>query len=72
MLESNFSSRPSTTSSQTIPGVVIPQPMVTIPQRGIGTSPVSRTAKGPMPTPTAQVEPAVTMTSPQQEVTSSA
>ena len=73
MLESDFSSRPSTTTSQTIPGVVIPQPRVTTPQRGIGTSPVSRTAKGPMPTPsTAQVEPAVTMTSPQQEVTSSA
>ena len=73
MLESDLSSRPSTTTSQTTPGVVIPQPRVTTPQRGIETSPLSRTAEGPMPTPsTAQVEPAVTMTSPQQEVTSPA
>ena len=68
MLESDTSSRPSTTTSQTIPGVVVPLPRVTTPERGIGTSPVSRTAEGPMHTPsTPQVEPAVTMTSPQQK-----
>ena len=73
MLESDSSSRPSTTTSQTIPGVVVPQPRVTTPQRGMGTSPLSRTTEGPMPTPlTAQVEPAATMTSPQQGVISPA
>ena len=71
MLESDSSSRPSTTTSQTIPGVVVPQPRVTTPKRGIGTSPLSKTTKGPMPTPsTAEVEPTATTTSPQQEVTS--
>ena len=70
MLESDSSSRPSTTTSQTIPGVVVPQPRATTPQRGIGTSPLSRTTEGPLPTPlTAQVEPAVTMTSPHQHET---
>ena len=71
VLESNSSSRPSTTTSQTIPGVVIPQSRVTTPQRGIETPTVGGTAKVPMPTPSmAHVEPAVTRTSAQHEVTS--
>ena len=71
MLESDSLSRPSTTTSQTIPGVAIPQPRVTTPQRGIEPPTVGGTAEVPMPTPsTAHVEPAVTRTSPQHEVTS--
>ena len=71
LLESDSSSRPSTTTSHTIPGVVIPQPMVTTPQRGLEIPTVGGVAKVPIPTPSmAHVEPAVTRTSPQHEVTS--
>ena len=71
LLESDSSSRPSITTSHTIPGVVIPQPMVTTPQRGLETPTVGGMAKVPIPTPsTVPVEPAVTRTFPQHEVTS--
>ena len=71
VLESGASSRHSTTTSQTIPGVVMPQPRVTTPQRGIETPTVGGMAEVPMPTPSmAHVEPAVTRTSSQHEVTS--
>ena len=68
--ESDLSSRPSTTTSHTIPEVVRPQPRVTTPLREIGTSPVGRSVEASIPTPTrATIEPTVARTSPQHVVT---
>ena len=68
--ESDFSSRPSTTTSHTIPEVVRPQPRVMTPPREIGTSPVGRSVEASIPTPTrATIEPTVARTSPQHVVT---